>query len=152
MKLFDQNESALPQDQVELTRSYSDMRYELNKLSSLHHPHIIRFIGIITNPHCFVLEWAPLQSLEHQRAEHARASACICVTSILHVLLQVYDCCCCCCCYCCCCITYYSNHFTKRKGPFLEAGRFTVLCKLVGRFQILATVCYNHTLLNLKRV
>ncbi len=89
VKLFDQIETVLPQSQIEVTRSYSDMRYELNKLSSLLHPHIIRFIGVFTNPHCFVLEWATLLSLEYQRNEHQKANSSMCYTSILYVLMQV---------------------------------------------------------------
>ncbi len=89
MKLFDQIDTTLPLSQVELTRSYSDMRYELNKLCSLRNPHIVEFIGIITNPHCFLLEWAPMMSLESQRAEYERANSSMCYTTILYVLLQV---------------------------------------------------------------
>ena len=91
VKLFEQDNTdpSFSQNQDELTRSYSDMRYELNKFCSLRHPYIIQFIGVITNPHCFVLEWAPLQSLESQRAEHSEAGMSMCYTSILQVLLQV---------------------------------------------------------------
>ena len=89
MKLFDQIDTTLPLAQAELTRSYSDMRYELNKLCSLRNPHIVEFIGIITNPHCFLLEWAPMMSLENQRAEYERVNASMCFTTILYVLLQV---------------------------------------------------------------
>lgn len=89
MKLFDQMDSMLPLTQAELTRNYSDMRYELNKLCSLHNSHIVQFVGIITNPHCFLLEWAPLMSLENRRADYERANASMCFTTILYVLLQV---------------------------------------------------------------
>lgn len=90
VKLFEQDDLTLAQTHSELTRSYSDMRYELNKICSLEHPYIIKFIGVITNPHCFVLEWACLLSLENQRAEHDKADTSMCLTSILYVLLQVY--------------------------------------------------------------
>ena len=75
VKVFDQADMGLnlSMGHIELTRSYSDMRYEINKLSMLNHPNIVRFVGVITNPHCFVLEWAPLQSLEHQRGRQEEA-------------------------------------------------------------------------------
>ncbi len=92
VKLFDQMDTTLPLTQVELTRSYSDMRYELNKLCSLKNPNIVEFIGVITNPHCFLLEWAPMMNLETQRAEYERAKFSMCYTTILYALMQVGDC------------------------------------------------------------
>lgn len=89
MKLFEQVDSSLQQTLVEQTRSYSDMRYELNKLISLNHPHIVKFIGIITNPHCFLLEWAPKMSLDAQRTEHSETHTSMCPTSIFYTLMQV---------------------------------------------------------------
>lgn len=74
---------------TEIIRSYADMRYELNKLSLLSHPHIVRFIGVLTNPHSFVLEWAPMKSLEHIRASHGNSHTPLCASSIFQVLVQV---------------------------------------------------------------
>lgn len=89
VKVFDQPEGRLSNTAADITRSYADMRYELNKLSTLSHPYIVRFIGVLTNPHCFVLEWAPLKSLEHVRSEHHHCQSYICARSIFEVLLQV---------------------------------------------------------------
>lgn len=91
VKVFDQADGGVNVSvgHIELVRSYSDMRYELNKLCTLKHANIVRFVGVITNPHCFVLEWAPLLSLEHQRAKHEDAGCSMCYFSILSVLLQV---------------------------------------------------------------
>lgn len=89
VKIFDRYDDTSLDSSTELTKNYSDMRYELNKLSSLHHPHIVRFIGVFTNPHCFVLEWAPQKTLEHIRQNHEEKSISICTTSIFLVLLQV---------------------------------------------------------------
>ena len=89
VKLFEQLDDLLPNTAAELTRSYSDMRFELNKLSTLSHPYIVKFIGVLTNPHSFVLEWAPLKSLEHIRQQHTIKSEPFCPTSIAKVLMQV---------------------------------------------------------------
>ena len=89
VKLFEQLDDILPNTAAELTRSYSDMRFELNKLSTLCHPYIVKFIGVLTNPHSFVLEWAPLKSLEHIRQKHAYNNKPFCPTSISKVLMQV---------------------------------------------------------------
>lgn len=89
VKLFEQLDDLLPNTAAELTRSYSDMRFELNKLSTLSHPYIVKFIGVLTNPHSFVLEWAPLKSLEHIRQQHAKEKEPFCPTSVAKVLMQV---------------------------------------------------------------
>ena len=89
VKLFEQLDDLLPNTAAELTRSYSDMRFELNKLSTLSHPYIVKFIGVLTNPHSFVLEWAPLKSLEHIRQQHAKEKEPFCPASVAKVLMQV---------------------------------------------------------------
>ena len=90
VKVFDQSEMGfMSLGHQEVTRSYSDMRYELNKLCTLSHAYIVRFVGLFTNPHCFVLEWAPLQSLEHLRARQKQAKIGMCFFSILKILCQV---------------------------------------------------------------
>lgn len=78
-----------PSSATELAKNYADMRYELNKLSTLKHAYIVRFVGVFTNPLCFVLEWAPERSLEHIRQTHAKENQSFCPTSLFLVLLQV---------------------------------------------------------------
>ena len=70
------------------------MRYELNKLSTMKHAFVVRFVGVLTNPLCFVLEWAPGKSLEHTRMAHVEANSSICPTALFLVLLQVSPECC----------------------------------------------------------
>ncbi len=95
VKVFDQSEVGIMSlGNQEITRSYSDMRYELNKLCTLSHDYIVRFVGVFTNPHCFVLEWAPLHSLEHQRAKQSEARVGMCYYSIMKTLYQVCVCMC----------------------------------------------------------
>ena len=89
VKIFVQCDSVQPNSPTELAKNYADMRYELNKLSTMKHPLIVRFVGVLTNPLCFVLEWAPGNSLEHIRKAHASSSSSICPTSLFLVLLQV---------------------------------------------------------------
>ncbi len=89
VKVFDQPDTGQHDISTEIIRSYSDMRYELNKLSLLKHPYIARFIGVLTNPHSFVLEWAPEKSLEHIRAAHAHHESPICAASLFQTLVQV---------------------------------------------------------------
>ena len=88
MKIFEQYDALLPDSPPELAKNYSDMRYELNKLSSLCHPYIVKFIGVFTNPHCFVLEWAPKKGLENIRQAYEAAKVNFCPTSIFLTLLQ----------------------------------------------------------------
>ena len=92
VKLFEQLDDMMPNTAAELTRSYSDMRFELNKLSTLSHPYIVKFIGVLTNPHSFVLEWAPLKSLEHIRQKYTHEREPFCPSSISKVLMQVGYC------------------------------------------------------------
>ena len=89
VKIFSRYDDTSCDSSTELIKNYSDMRYELNKLSSLEHPHIVRFIGVFTNPHCFVLEWAPEKTLQHIHQKHAENSVNFCTTSLFLVLLQV---------------------------------------------------------------
>ena len=74
---------------TELAKNYADMRYELNKLSTMKHQFIVKFVGVLTNPLCFVLEWAPGKSLEHIRRDHVSASKSICPSTLFFILLQV---------------------------------------------------------------
>lgn len=70
-------------------KKYSDMRYELNKLSVLSHDFIVQFVGVVARPPSFVLEWAPLMSLEKIRVRHERQQCPICPVSMYITLLQV---------------------------------------------------------------
>ena len=77
-------------------KKYSDMRYELNKLSVLSHNFIVEFVGVVARPPSFVLEWAPLMSLEKIRVRHERQQSPICPVSLYITLLQVsHDTCTC---------------------------------------------------------
>ena len=89
VKIFDHFGSANADSAAELVRTYSDMRYELNKVVSLSHAFIVQFVGVFTNPHCFVLEWAPLKTLESIRCNHIEANHSICPTSMYLMLIQV---------------------------------------------------------------
>ena len=89
VKVFDQPDTGLHDVSTEIIRSYGDMRYELNKLSLLKHPYIVRFIGVLTNPHSFVLEWAPEKSLEHIRVTHAQYESPVCAAALFQTLVQV---------------------------------------------------------------
>ena len=75
--------------ETEVVKTYADMRYELNKLSILKHDYVVKFVGLLTNPLSFVLEWAPLMSLEKIRQEHEKQFIHFCPVSLYIVLLQV---------------------------------------------------------------
>ena len=85
-----QHDAVQPSSASELAKSYADMRYELNKLSTMSHRFVVRFVGVLTNPLCFVLEWAPGKSLEHVRRDHTDARSSVCPTTLFLVLLQVH--------------------------------------------------------------
>ena len=89
IKIFVQTDSVKQSSATELAKNYADMRYELNKLSTLAHPLIVKFVGVLTNPLCFVLEWAPGMSLEHVRRDHISANKSICSSALFFMLLQV---------------------------------------------------------------
>ena len=73
----------------ELMKTYSDMRYELNKLSMLRHRHVVKFVGLLTQPRSFVLEWAPLTSLESIRKVHEMSMDHFCPCTLYLILMQV---------------------------------------------------------------
>ena len=74
---------------TELMKTYSDMRYELNKLNMLHHRYVVKFVGLLTHPRSFVLEWAPLMSLDSIRKTHSQSGKHLCPCSLYLVLMQV---------------------------------------------------------------
>ena len=84
-----QQDSVQSSSAFELAKNYADMRYELNKLSTMSHGFVVRFVGVLTNPLCFVLEWAPGKSLEHVRMSYVMERSSICPTTLFLVLLQV---------------------------------------------------------------
>ena len=47
------------------------MCFEPNKLITLSHLYIVKFIGVSTNSHSFVVKRAPLKNLEHFRQKYA---------------------------------------------------------------------------------
>ena len=82
--------------ELEVVKSYADMRYELNKLNMMEHGFIVKFVGLLTNPWSFILEWAPLMSLEKIRKSYEEQFKTpsaqyhyLCPVSLYLVLLQV---------------------------------------------------------------
>lgn len=75
--------------EMDEVKKYSDMRYEINKLNVLNHDFIVKFVGVVARPPSFVLEWAPLMSLEKIRSNHERHRTPICPVSLYITLLQV---------------------------------------------------------------
>ena len=92
VKIFQQFCISADSNATKLTSNYASMRYELNRLSLLNHPYVVKLIGVITNPHSFVLEWAPLVSLELQRKHYLKHAAYMCPTSLALAMLQVRMC------------------------------------------------------------
>ena len=82
--------------ELEVVKSYADMRYELNKLCTMEHTFVVEFVGLLTNPWSFILEWAPLMSLEKIRKSyeeqfrtHKPEYHYLCPVSLYLILLQV---------------------------------------------------------------
>lgn len=75
--------------QMGVIKMYADMRYELNKLSMLDHDYVVKFVGLLPNPWSFILEWAPLMSLEKLRSKHEENMSHFCPSSLFVVLMQV---------------------------------------------------------------
>ena len=78
--------------ETEIVKKYADMRYEINKLSMLEHEYVVKFVGLVTRPPSFVLEWAPLMSLEKIRQSHEKQRCSICPVSLYITMLQVHVC------------------------------------------------------------
>jgi len=74
----------------DLTFMYSDLRLELNKLSTVDHPHIVQFLGLCRISFSLVLEWAPKGNLEHIITEYRLANTCICPDAVAKTVYQVY--------------------------------------------------------------
>ena len=73
----------------DLTFMYSDLRLELNKLSTVDHPHIVQFLGLCLISFSLVLEWAPKGSLEQIITEYRLASTWICPDAVAKTVYQV---------------------------------------------------------------
>lgn len=68
---------------------YADMRLEVNKLSSVDHPNIIKFLGLCVVSFSFLLEWAPKGNLDHMMREYKLAGFPICPGAIAITIVQV---------------------------------------------------------------
>ena len=68
---------------------YSNIRMELNKLSSINHPHIIEFLGLCVISFSFLLEWAPKGSLREIIQAYKLAEFAVCPDTVTSTILQV---------------------------------------------------------------
>ena len=73
----------------DLAGMYADMRLEVNKLATIDHPNIIKFLGLCVVSFSFLLEWAPKGTLEHMIREYKLAGFPICPDAIANTVLQV---------------------------------------------------------------
>ena len=62
---------------------------ELNKLSSIDHPHIIEFLGLCVISFSFLLEWAPKGSLREIIQAYKLAEFAVCPDTVTITVLQV---------------------------------------------------------------
>lgn len=75
----------------DLAGMYGDMRLEVNKLSSIDHPNIIKFLGLCVVSFSFLLEWAPKGNLDHMMHEYKLAGFPICPDAVANTVLQVSE-------------------------------------------------------------
>ena len=73
----------------ELAMWYSDMRLEVNKLSTVNHPNIVQFLGLSVVSFSILLEWAPKGNLDQIIKEHRIADTWICPDVVAGTLRQV---------------------------------------------------------------
>jgi len=73
----------------DLAMRYSDMRSEVNKLSTVNHPNIVQFLGLCVVSFSILLEWAPKGNLEHVINEHRIADTWICPDAVAATVHQV---------------------------------------------------------------
>jgi len=73
----------------DLAGMYADMRLEVNKLSSINHPNIVKFLGLCVVSFSFLLEWAPKGTLDNMMHEYKLAGFPICPDAIANTVLQV---------------------------------------------------------------
>ena len=69
--------------------AYSNIRTELNKLSSTSHPNIVTFLGLCVISFSFLLEWAPKGSLANITKEYKLADVWICPDALAITVYQV---------------------------------------------------------------
>ena len=76
----------------DLTLMYSDTRLELNKLSTVNHPHIVQFLGLCMISFSLVLEWAPKGNLDEMITEYRLANTWMCPDTVAKTVYQVRSC------------------------------------------------------------
>ena len=72
-----------------LTKIYADIRLEVNKLTSVDHPHIVQFLGLCVISFSFLLEWAPRGDLDQIIDKYQDAEFPISPDTIATTILQV---------------------------------------------------------------
>ena len=77
----------------DLAGVYASIRLELNKLSSVEHPYIIKFLGLCVISFSFLLEWAPKGSLHQIIQSYKLAESVICPDTAALTVLQVLSTC-----------------------------------------------------------
>ena len=70
-------------------RVYSQVRTEVSALQKLQHPNIIDFIGVVLQPLCFILEWAPNGNLSSLFKKYRKVDARISPMALQSTALQV---------------------------------------------------------------
>ena len=70
-------------------KAYAEIRAEVAILKDLDHENVIHFIGIVLNPLCFVLEWAPRGSLHGILTAYSNADARISPWTLTETARQV---------------------------------------------------------------
>ena len=75
------------------TKAYMEVRAEVSILHSLVHPNVIEFIGVVLQPLCFILEWAPGGSLSSIFQKYRKQDARIGPLTLQRVTQQVRSVC-----------------------------------------------------------
>ena len=57
------------------TKAYIEVRAEVSILQTLKHAHVIEFVGVVLQPLCFVLEWAPMGGLSSTLKKYRKVDA-----------------------------------------------------------------------------
>ena len=83
--------------------AYSDIRMELNKLSSTYHPNIVKFLGLCVISFSFLLEWAPKGNLYSIVEDYKLVDLWICPDAVANTIHQV--------CACISCLKYTTSLF-----------------------------------------
>ena len=64
-------------------------RAEVSLLHRLHHPYVIDFIGVVLQPLCFILEWAPNGSLHSILTKYRKMDGRVSPKALLKTAYQV---------------------------------------------------------------